>query len=638
MIDFKMYPTIVTPFDEGGAIDYESLEKLVEMFRQAGCEGIFAVCQSSEMFFLTEEEKLELARRTLQMCRARGMKCVVSGHTQDRLEEQIAYLRQIEELEPDAIILVSNRFAAQDEDDQIAVERLQAICAALKPETRLGVYECPYPYKRLLTTPILQAMIADGRFRFVKDTCCQIDLIRQRLQLLQGTPIALYNANTATLGESMAAGAVGYSGIQLNLMPEFFTLLQGFYREDHPVHAQRLLNYLSFTSTIECQNYPANAKYCLMQRGLMTTPLTRNGKPPLTESQMKKLDAFMAVNRQAYVQFLPKPQQQALFQYDSCFPECHASTVLPLKSGRVLVAYFAGTYEKHDDVGIWLSIREDGVWRKPRCIAKVEDSAHWNPVLYQTEEGVRLIFKVGKTIPAWRSYTMLSVDEGEHWSEPVPMAADHPANGPVRNKPLWLSDGRWLAPNSDESEAGWYPRVDESTDGGRTFHRMAPIPLNRTDAVAPDYMAGQGAIQPTLWESAPGHVHALLRTAEGHIYRSDSADGGRTWCCAYPTALPNNNSGIDLVQVRGKLYLVLNPVGLAPRYRTPLTVKVSADNGATFTDFCVLEDQLFDEPHNRYGGFAYPAITQMDDTLYITYTHNRKAISFCQIDLTKKLR
>lgn len=79
-------------------------------------------------------------------------------------------------------------------------------------------------------------------------------------------------------------------------------------------------------------------------------------------------------------------------------------------------------------------------------------------------------------------------------------------------------------------------------------------------------------------------------------------------------------------------------IGLAPRYRTPLTVKVSADNGATFTDFCVLEDQLFDEPHNRYGGFAYPAITQMDDTLYITYTHNRKAISFCQIDLTKKLR
>lgn len=638
MIDFKMYPTIVTPFDEGGAIDYESLEKLVEMFRQAGCEGIFAVCQSSEMFFLTEEEKVVLARRTLAMCRARGMKCVVSGHTQDRLEDQISYLKQIETLQPDAIILVSNRFAAQNEDDRIAVERLKAICAALKPETRLGVYECPYPYKRLLTAPILQAMIEDGHFRFVKDTCCQIELIRQRLDMLKDTPIALYNANTATLGESMAAGAAGYSGIQLNLMPEFFALLQGFYREDHPVHAQRLMNYLSFTSTIECQNYPANAKYCLMQRGMMRTTLTRNGKPPLTESQMKELDAFLAVNRQAYVQFLPKPQQQALFQYESCFPECHASTVLPLKSGRVLVAYFAGTYEKHDDVGIWLSVREDGVWQKPRCIAKVENSAHWNPVLYQTEEGVRLIFKVGKTIPTWRSYTMLSVDEGEHWSEPVPMATDHSANGPVRNKPLLLSDGRWLGPNSDESDAGWYPRIDESTDGGRTFHKLAPIPLNRTDASAPDYMAGHGAIQPTLWESAPGHVHALLRTAEGHIYRADSADGGRSWCTAYPTALPNNNSGIDLVQANGKLYLVLNPVGLAPRYRTPLTVKVSADNGETFTDFCVLEDQLFDEPHNRYGGFAYPAITQMDDTLYITYTHNRKAISFCQIDLTKKLR
>ncbi len=636
MMDFKMYPTIVTPFHEDGRIDAESLERLVDHFHQAGCDGIFAVCQSSEMFFLTEEEKLELARLTLDMCRKRGMKCVVSGHTQGSVTEQIAFLTQLERLQPDAIILVSNRLAGENEDETTAIANLQRICQELSPDTCLGIYECPYPYKRLLSPELIRAMAADGRFRFIKDTSCCIDVIRERLALLEGTDIALYNANTATLGESMEAGAAGYSGVQLNLMPEFFALLKAAYQEGRIIHARRMLSYLSFTSTIECQNYPANAKYCLMQRGLIRTTVTRNGKPALTESQMKELDAFMAVNRQAYAQFLPHPPQQLLFRYDTFFPECHASTVLPLENGRVLVAYFAGTKEKNDDVGIWLSVREQEVWHNPRLIAKVEQSPHWNPVLYETQEGVRLIFKVGKTIQEWRSYTMLSVDGGETWSQPEPMETDHPANGPVRNKPLQLADGRWLGPNSDEGDAGWLPRIDESTDGGRTFHQLAPIPINREVPDSPDYLVGRGAIQPTLWESRPGHVHALLRTTAGRIFRSDSTDGGRSWCTAYPTPLPNNNSGIDLAQAGGALYLVFNPVGSDWGYRTPLTVMKSVDNGETFTDCCVLEDRLLDDSHSRAGQFCYPAIVASGRTLYISYTWNRKSIAFCQIELPEE--
>ena len=632
MRDFSMYPTIITPFDQHGNIDYISLEKLVTLFKQTDCEGIFAVCQSSEMFFLTDEQKLELAAKTIAMCRRLGLKCVVSGHTQDALSDQIAYLTQLEKLQPDAIILVSNRFAAQDEDESTAIQRLQAICAALSPDTCLGVYECPYPYKRLLTPEMIQVMIEDGRFRFIKDTCCQIEIIRQRLALLKDTPVALYNANTATLGESIALGAAGYSGIQLNLMPEFFALLKAAYAVEQPTRAARLLSYLSATSTIECQNYPANAKYCLMKRGLLQTTLTKNGKPPLTESQMKELDAFIEVNQQAYTMFLPHAPSQLLFRYDEAFPECHASTVLPLEGGRVLVAYFAGTREKDDDVGIWLSIRDNDVWQKPRLIAKVEQTAHWNPVLYPTQEGVRLIFKVGPRIPIWRSYTMLSTDGGETWSQPEPMCTDHPANGPVRNKPLLLSDGRMLGPNSDEGDFGGRPRIDESTDGGRTFHRLADIPLNLEAPQREDHMYGGGAIQPTLWESEPGHVHALLRTSAGKIYRSDSIDSGRTWCTAYPTALPNNNAAIDVAQVDGALYLVLNPVS-DPKCRTPLVVKKSTDNGHTFTDLCVLADQLFDEIHNRTGNFSYPAIVAKGHTLFITHTWNRKSIAFCQIEL-----
>ena len=55
-----IYPTMLTPFTEDNKIDYNGVLRLLEFYKNNGCDGIFAVCQSSEMFFLSSEEKLEL--------------------------------------------------------------------------------------------------------------------------------------------------------------------------------------------------------------------------------------------------------------------------------------------------------------------------------------------------------------------------------------------------------------------------------------------------------------------------------------------------------------------------------------------------------------------------------------------------
>ena len=636
---FEMYPTIITPFENNGSIDYAGLEKLIAMFAYANCDGIFAVCQSSEMFFLSDDEKLELAKKSIEFCRTNGIKCVVSGHTQDNIETQVNYLKKLEKLNPDAIILVSNRLAREDESDDVAIANLQHICGLLSRRTHLGIYECPYPYSRPLTPALIQAMMDDGRFDFIKDTSCQTEVICRRLAQMKGSGIGLYNANAATLLHSIGAGAAGYSGIQINLMPEFFTLLKEACQQQNCSRIQHIYNHIAGVAYVECQNYPANAKYLLMKRGLISTTITRNGKPPMSESQKKEMDAFEAMNHTAIFQFLKHESIQLLFGYNTFFPECHASTVLPLDDGRVLVAYFAGTGEKNDDTGIWLSERVNGAWLAPRLLAKINDTPHWNPVIYKDGDAIRVLFKVGKEIPDWLSYLTTSLDGGQTWSLPKAINEDNPAGGPVRNKPIILSDGRMLAPNSDEINdvanlpEKWLPCIDVSTDGGATFQRLAQIPVNLDDANGYGYIAGAGAIQPTLWESQPGHVHALLRTSAGRIYRSDSLDSGNTWCMAYQTNLPNNNSGIDLVNVNGVLYLVMNPVTGDWAARTPIVVMRSTDNGEHFEYFRILENMLFDESHNRTAEFSYPAIVEKDNTLYISFTHNRRSVAFCNIKL-----
>ena len=41
-----IYPTMITPYKDG-KIDYEGVNNLVNWYYENGCNGIFAVCQSS---------------------------------------------------------------------------------------------------------------------------------------------------------------------------------------------------------------------------------------------------------------------------------------------------------------------------------------------------------------------------------------------------------------------------------------------------------------------------------------------------------------------------------------------------------------------------------------------------------------
>ncbi len=630
---FEMYPTIITPFFEDGSIDFGGLGRLIDMFAAKGCDGIFAVCLSSEMFDMDDREKLSLAAFCIERCHKNGIKCVASGHTQDDIDSQISYLKALAELEPDAVILVSNRLAASGEADDIWIQNLKTVTDALPSDARLGMYECPYPYKRLLTGATVDAMLESGRFDFLKDTCCDLSEIRSRLERIGDSSLKLFNANMATLYESVESGAAGYSGIMLNLSCELFALMKRYLNSEPPrlALAQSIASHLCAGSVIEHQNYPRNAKYLLNRLRIIEGVSSRKSAQPISEGQAREIDCFMHQDRLALYRHLPVAEHELLFAAGSSFASCHASTVLPLPGGVVLAAYFAGDREGADNVGIWLSRRESGHWSKPVRIAKVNETAHWNPVLYETDDGIRIVFKVGKTIQAWESYTTLSRDGGLTWQTPTRLSAPFSAGGPVRSKPVKLSNGRLLAPDSTETLSEWRPRVDISFDNGASFTECADIPINTIDKCRANFISGKGAIQPTLWESAPGRVHAFLRTTCGAIFRSDSCDYGATWSEARSTCLPNNNSGIDIAQHKGALYLAMNLESGNFAARTPLCVMRSRDNGNSFEHYIMLENAPFDRNGNT-AEFSYPAIVASEGKLHITFTYMRRTIAYVCVD------
>lgn len=323
----------------------------------------------------------------------------------------------------------------------------------------------------------------------------------------------------------------------------------------------------------------------------------------------------------------PGPIHEHLFDDVRPFASCHASSLVRLADGRFLMTWFAGTRESADDVGIWLAERQES-WSAPRLVAKVRDLPHWNPVLFVADDGVvHLWFKVSipgrkrreghSVADGWETWTCVSRDAGVTWSEPVPMVAAGAdrwdlGRGPVKNKPIRLADGTWLAPASTESDRDWDVFVDRSEDGGRSWQASPALSHGRAA------IAGKGVIQPTLWESAPGQVHMLMRSTGGTVCRADSTDGGRTWSPVVPTELPHNNSGLDVARLPdGLLVLACNPVTSG---RTPLSLLISEDNGHTWPRRLDLE--------TGEGEYSYPAILSVARGVAVSYTWKRERIAF----------
>lgn len=297
-----VWPTMVTPFTQDGDIDYSALGQLVEWYIERGVQGLFAVCQSSEMFKLSLEERVQLARFVKEKAAGR-VQVIASGHISDALSDQIEELKQISATGVEAVVLVSNRLAAEGEDEEVWKRNASLLLEAI-PDTAFGIYECPYPYKRLLSPELLKWCADTGRFLFLKDTCCDVGQLKAKLDAVAGSDLKLFNANSTTLLDSLRLGAAGFSGVMANFHPDLYVRLTDRFQTDP--EAELLQSFLTVASLIELQYYPVNAKYHLQQIGLPVTTFCRVKDDAGLQSnhriEVKRLEQLAGFAREHFAQ------------------------------------------------------------------------------------------------------------------------------------------------------------------------------------------------------------------------------------------------------------------------------------------------------------------------------------------------
>lgn len=273
-----VYPTMITPFTNENSIDYDAVDALVEYYAEAGCDGIFALCQSSEIFFMSDDEKRALMKR-IYATNGKRMQIVASSHTAEDLPTQIKQLAMMAEEGADASVIILNRTARSYESEDKCRRSIEKILNAL-PDVRFGIYECPYPYKRVASPELIRWCAQTGRIVFIKDTCCRVAQLEAKQKAANGTPLTIFNANTATLLDSMRLGVKGYSGVMANFHADLYVALIRLFKAEDPL-AEDLQAFLTMASWIENQLYPVNAKAYRLMMGMNIGLHTRAKDPSL---------------------------------------------------------------------------------------------------------------------------------------------------------------------------------------------------------------------------------------------------------------------------------------------------------------------------------------------------------------------
>lgn len=281
------FTTMITPYKADGSLDLYTAERYVDWYYENRLDGIFAVCQSSEIFHLSLEERVMLNRCVYKRAKQLDsrLKVVSSGHISQDPRAQAKELNAIYRSGTDVLILITNRLDPENQGDDVFIENAERLIAALPSEAMLGLYECPYPYKRLVTPKILNWCLSTGRFRYIKDTCCNTELMAERSRLLASSDFKLLNANCQTLLESMQNGADGYCGIMCNFHPRLYAWLVKGFKAPNAEAVQALLGSLGFTEG--GLPYPLTAKYHMGLCGIPTEIISRNCRTDRLDSYAK---------------------------------------------------------------------------------------------------------------------------------------------------------------------------------------------------------------------------------------------------------------------------------------------------------------------------------------------------------------
>ncbi len=287
----KFVPVMITPFNLKAKVDLDAVSTLVEFYLAAGVKGFFANCLSSEMYSISEDERLELTRHVVRAVDGR-VPIVATGSFGLTIEDKAEFAGRIYDTGIDAVILITGHFANVEDGDEVLLRNFEKMFR-LTRKIPMGLYECPAPYKRIITPQVFKTLLDTGRLVYHKDTSIDLEKVKAKLDVVNAGTNALefYDAHTPNAMYSLQMGARGMSSISGNFYPEILVwMVEHANDPERQEDVRWLQGELSRVDPLIHVAYPMSAKYFLQKRGLPVRTISRAHPPELTRLQKETLD------------------------------------------------------------------------------------------------------------------------------------------------------------------------------------------------------------------------------------------------------------------------------------------------------------------------------------------------------------
>ncbi len=318
-------------------------------------------------------------------------------------------------------------------------------------------------------------------------------------------------------------------------------------------------------------------------------------------------------------------------------PRNSEGAFIPLNNGEIMFAYtkYSGddwSDNSTADIAALYSADNGRSWGRFRILVKNPAQNVMSVSLLRLQDGrVAMAYLLKSSISGshavdCRPMICFSSDEAETWSEPVDIAGIPPVYLVVNNdRMIQLKDGRIVLPAayhryiSNGNTCGYGRGIVLyffSDDGGKSWQQAS-------ECLYPPSGLTSGFQEPGVIELSDGRLMTWIRTNGGCQYTAFSSDRGESWSQSFPAsefASPASPLSMKRHPGTGDLYAVWNDwhpcrsvkFGRESWGRTPLVIARSHDEGRTWVDHTVLEN----DPD---CGYCYTAMMFRGDELLLAY-------------------
>jgi 4-hydroxy-tetrahydrodipicolinate synthase len=287
----KFVPVMITPFNLKAKVDLDAVSRLIDFYLAAGVKGFFANCLSSEMYSITEDERLELTQHVVRYVNGR-VPVVATASFGLTIDDKAEFTKKIYDTGIDAAIMITGHFANVEDSDEVLLKNFERMFR-LTGNIPLGMYECPAPYKRIIGPDVFRTLLSANRMIYHKDTSIDLEKVKAKLDILkqENNNLEFYDAHSPNAMYSLQMGARGMSSISGNFYPEILVwMVNNANNPDKLEEVKWLQSEISRVDPLIHVAYPMSAKYFLRKRGLPVRTISRATALELTPEQKKTLD------------------------------------------------------------------------------------------------------------------------------------------------------------------------------------------------------------------------------------------------------------------------------------------------------------------------------------------------------------